>query len=342
MEGDGWYYGIFRDCRGLKSVKLSKNLTSISEGTFYNCSGLKEIDLPDKITSIEKYAFEGCGNLRNIIMKERVASIDESAFYAEDLKNITVYGNKGSYAEEWAKEKGAKFDLIENYGKTASGNDVTAPTVKAIEVTSPNTGTYGSGQKVTIDVKFSETITATTMPTLKIKFGTGTERSITTGTLTGSKITYTYTIASGDKGQLITSSLVGGDVQDAAGNKANLTCPIISGNAITANAGVANPGGSNSGNSNNNVSQNGVNTNGTNNSNKGNTSNNNTNANKVVLSSNTNSSSANKNTNSGTDKTVAKTVLPKTGEGITIGILIITIVGVGIFAYVKIRKYKEI
>ena len=116
-----------------------------------------------------------------------------------------------------------------------TSTDVTKPTVNTIAVTSPTTGTYKSGQKVKITVTFSENITGSTVPTLKIRFGTSEERSITKGTVSGSTIVYEYTIVDGDKGQLAVTGYAGGTIKDAAGNDATISSKTLSGYTIKAN-----------------------------------------------------------------------------------------------------------
>ena len=336
----------FENCTGIKNIEIPDNVSKIEERTFYGCSGLKTVIFPENLTTIYSGwtldgafrqcsglsvidfrntnlttigtgSFGGCGNI-DLILPDTLSTIDKSAF--DDITDPTpktvigtIYGNEGSYAQEYATANNIKFDLIENYGKS-EGEDITAPTVTAIKVTSPDSGTYQAGQKITIQVKFSETITAETMPTLKIKFGIGEERTLTKGVLSENTITYTYTIASGDNGQLLTTSLSGGNVQDEAGNEAELSTPIISGNAIVANVGGTNNGsGSGSGSGSNGTSQSG-----------------------------SSSASGSQGTSTSNDSTVANTKLPQTGEGITVGIAIVVITALGIITFIKVRKYKEI
>ena len=309
---------MFSSCSGLKEITFPNNLTTIDEYAFYYCSGLKVIDLRNtNITSIGYYSFYSCSKLESVLLPDSISSINSSAFYP---KNFTIYGNKGSLAEEYATENSIKFDLIENYGKS-SGSDVTAPIVSSIQVTSPKAGTYSAGQEVVIVVNFSESITAETMPTLKIKFGTGSERSITSGVLSGSKITYKYTIQSGDVGQLLSSSLSGGNVKDAAGNDADLTCPLISGNAIVANAGSSDNSSSSNGSS-------------------GDTSSSGSSSNSGSKSSSSSSSSSGTKSGSSsgsTDNTVSTSKLPAAGKGFVL-ILIITVFGIIVAKFCYYRK----
>ena len=116
-----------------------------------------------------------------------------------------------------------------------AGLDVEKPTVQSIAVTSPTSGTYKTGQTVKLTVKFSEEITGTTVPTLKIRFGTSEERTLTNGTISGKTIVYSYNIVDGDKGQLAVTGYTGGTMKDAAGNDAIITSKTVSGNTIKAN-----------------------------------------------------------------------------------------------------------
>ena len=116
-----------------------------------------------------------------------------------------------------------------------AGLDVEKPTVQSIAVTSPESGTYKTGQTVKITVTFSEKITGETVPTLKIKFGTSEERTVTNGTISENEIVYSYNIVDGDKGQLAVTGYAGGKIKDAAGNDAVISSKVVSGNTIKAN-----------------------------------------------------------------------------------------------------------
>lgn len=133
----------------------------------------------------------------------------------------------------WIKAKDTDSKTVIGY--TVLNFDGDAPTVRSIYVSSPSSGTYKTSQTVKINVYFSEKITGTTVPTLKVKFGESPERSISNGTIKNDYIEYSYNIQSDDKGQLATVSLTGGTIKDASGNEAKLSCPLISGNTIKAN-----------------------------------------------------------------------------------------------------------
>ena len=197
------------------------------------------------------------------------------------------------------------YDGLYDTGKTIAAYldnvDEVEPTVSSIAVTSPKSGEYKTGEKITITATFSEDITGETMPTLKIKFGTSSERSVTNGTLSGNKITYTYNIQSSDVGQLAVTGFTGGTIKDASGNNAKITVKTLSGNTIKANV-----------------------TSGSNNT-----------------PAPTNPTTPTPTTPSSKDPTVTpKTKLPQTGANLTI-ILVVSVIGViSIWIYNKYKKFR--
>ena len=67
-----WY------CEALESVKLPKNLKTISRSMFYNCKNLA-IEIPEGITDIQDSAFEGC-SIKSMTIPATVEAISETAF----------------------------------------------------------------------------------------------------------------------------------------------------------------------------------------------------------------------------------------------------------------------
>lgn len=326
----------FRDCSGLKEVTLSKNLTKISAYTFCDCTGLISVVIPDSVTTIEgDYSWEGafanCKNLEKILIPDTVASISDGAF--SNCDKLTIYGNDGMKSKEYAEEHSISFDYIANWDKEDSGSDITSPTVEKIEVTYDSVKDYDkdtnknmyilpSNAKIVINVIFSEVVEGTSVPTLTIKFGDGKNIEVKEGAISGSTITYIYTVKSTDKGIMSTVSYSGGNLTDAVGNKATLSCPALriqysSGDFVYANGTITNPDDNDNSNNNNN---NGSNNNGSNNN---------------------NSNTDNKNED-GKDDTTASGKLPQTGLSITLSLVIVVLITGCIFAYIKFKNLKDI
>lgn len=358
--------GSFKGDAGLKSVTLSNKLTILNLEMFCGCSGLSTIKIPDNVTTVfgknniftgSKGAFQECTGLKSIVIPETVSTIQNDAFYNVSTDKLTVYGVKGSYAEEWAKEKGYTFDVIENYNPNGT-TEKKGPKVTDIYVTTPESGTYKAPQTVKVAVVFDQSIKGTA-PTLTIKFGEGTERKVTNGVVTNATtdserfyfnrnshsnyVLYSYNIQNDDEGQLQAVSVKGGTITDENGNEAVLSCPATTGNNIVANkTGVTTNNTENQDKTNNTTTTENKTTNKTNTtSNTTNTTKSNTNTTKnitIVSTTNTTSNKSNK-----TDSTTTtKTTLPKTGKDIAIFGIITLVILLGVVGIAKYYKYKDI
>ena len=333
--GDDAFYG----CVGLTEITLSENLTKINNRVFGECAGLTSIKLPKSVTSILGSVYDGafynCVNLKKILIPDTVSSIGKYVF--ERCENLTIYGNDNSVAKKYAEDNNIKFDYISNWDKQSSGADVTAPTVEKIEVLhSSVVGYYNKGQyvvpanlKLIINVEFSEEIKGT-IPTLVIKFGDGQNIELKDGAISGKNIKYVYTIKSTDLGIMSTVNLTGGTITDLAGNKAVLSCPKItveyssSGAVVYANGTITKPDTSSSDDKQS--SNDGQDSNSGSKSNGG---------------SNTNNGS-NSKTEGKQDSTAASGSLPYAGAGMILGISILGILGLGICAYFKYNKLRDV
>ncbi len=100
--------GAFCGCSSLTEVVLPSGLLSIDEGAFCGCSSLTEVVLPSGLLAIDDGAFKNCPFLNIIMIPDSVRSISQNAFD----ENITIKGTKRSYAIEYAKHYGLKYEII--------------------------------------------------------------------------------------------------------------------------------------------------------------------------------------------------------------------------------------
>lgn len=101
----------FSDCSSLRNISIPKGVINIGCQAFLLCSSLRSIVIPEGITSIEMETFSGCSSLRGIVIPEEVVSIEDDAFCGCD--NLTIYGKKSSYAQNYANEKNIQFSIEE-------------------------------------------------------------------------------------------------------------------------------------------------------------------------------------------------------------------------------------
>ena len=131
----------FGYCRGLTSITIPASVTSIGSSAFYGCSGLTSITIPDSVTSIGYSAFEGCSGLTSITIPDSVTSIGYSAFY--DCPNLVIYGNAGSYAEQYATDNNIPFIQIctkDPIAVSLTGNQASVTLGEKITFTAAATG----------------------------------------------------------------------------------------------------------------------------------------------------------------------------------------------------------
>ena len=144
-------------------------------------------------------------------------------------ENIT--GSRYLFVKQVQDKAGNKSEASTKAGPYIFDN--TAPKVEEIKVTTPETGTYKAGEKVTIEIKWSEEITVNESPELAIKFGEGEERQATYKQVNGNTMTYEYEITEGDNGELSIISYTGGNITDGV-NNGTAEIKELTGNRITA------------------------------------------------------------------------------------------------------------
>lgn len=87
-------------------VVLATGVETIGEGTF-NCDNLRIVDLGDKVTSFNETNFFG-GNMELLHIPAGVTELNKYMFMG-GIEKLTIVGETGSYAENYASEIGAKF-----------------------------------------------------------------------------------------------------------------------------------------------------------------------------------------------------------------------------------------
>lgn len=99
--------GAFCICENLKSVTISNGITKISKLMFSACRSLTSVTIPHGVTTVEDYAFQVCDNLKEVHIPQSVTSIGVQVF--ESTRNVSIYGNIGSYAQTYANANKIKF-----------------------------------------------------------------------------------------------------------------------------------------------------------------------------------------------------------------------------------------
>ena len=83
--------------KGVTSLTIDGNCTSIAANAFAGCTALTSIELSNKITSIGLEAFKGCINLKTLVVGDNLTTIGYDAFSGCPIETATVPANLISY-----------------------------------------------------------------------------------------------------------------------------------------------------------------------------------------------------------------------------------------------------
>ena len=121
--------GTFFMCESLTSIEIPDGITSIGYRCFEECTSLTTVIIGKGVTDIEAHSFDICPNLTKFIVPDNVTFMagrpvdnpSDTTGYGtifgdtlgagETSTNsvVTIYCNKGSYAEKYAKLNGYKY-----------------------------------------------------------------------------------------------------------------------------------------------------------------------------------------------------------------------------------------
>ena len=104
---------VFSGCSKLKSISIPDGITEISERMFENCSSLNKVDIPSSVTTIETAAFSGCTGLTGIDIPSSVKKMGYGVF-RQCNRQLVITCKSGSYAEQYAKDNGIKYNYSQN------------------------------------------------------------------------------------------------------------------------------------------------------------------------------------------------------------------------------------
>lgn len=109
---------LFCGCTNLTNVTIPAGVTKIDGGAFSE-TGVVDVVIPNTVTEIWYGVFSDCPNLKTVTIPSSVTFLGDDGngdklfvwdMEGEPLKNrITLYVEKGSYAEEYAKKENIKY-----------------------------------------------------------------------------------------------------------------------------------------------------------------------------------------------------------------------------------------
>lgn len=207
----------FADCRELETITISNKVETIGINAFLNTVKVEKISIPKSIQFVGSEDTSISGVFKNLGLYTVTGK--GSVEYYQSSTPIHRYAT--TYPDE------ANFEMI----------DDVSPTLLSLTLTSPEAGEQAQGTKIVIEAEYDEKLStshADGIPTLIIKFGTGSNKTVTTTKYENRKIIYTYVIESDDEGAITLVSYKG-KVYDVLDNDTNIDHSTLLGNEIIAN-----------------------------------------------------------------------------------------------------------
>ena len=93
----------------LERIALPQSLVRVG-AAFDDCERLKELVIPNNVSRLD-WSFQGCSSLEYVTVPPHTKEIMLSN--GEINRNVTIRGEAGSYAEQWAGENGIPFEPVD-------------------------------------------------------------------------------------------------------------------------------------------------------------------------------------------------------------------------------------
>lgn len=103
----------FAHAQNLKEIKLHNGVEQICVSAFEDCRSLTHFEFPNSIETIENNVLFGCESLASIIIPASVTEIGDMMVWGNE--GYTVYGETGSFAEQYAAQNLLKFKTIDQF-----------------------------------------------------------------------------------------------------------------------------------------------------------------------------------------------------------------------------------
>lgn len=110
----------FKDCIHLTDIELTEGIEAIGDCAFQGCYSVTIVNIPDGVCEIGNFAFEQCTSLESLYLPDTVQFMGGRAF--DGNINMTIYGKRGSYAEQYADETRRRFSELIDKSEFSSKN----------------------------------------------------------------------------------------------------------------------------------------------------------------------------------------------------------------------------
>lgn len=105
-------YWAFNGCVALKEIRIPGSVKIIQDSMLSDCTALETVIIEEGITEIKHLAFAKCKKLKHVYMPGSIKKRISIKLF-EKNPDLVIHGYPGSAAEVYAKEKGFKFEAVE-------------------------------------------------------------------------------------------------------------------------------------------------------------------------------------------------------------------------------------
>ena len=91
----------YYNCKSLKNVKFSKNMTTISNQSLASCTSLESVTIPENIKKIDNFAFHQSALREIFVPKETELSLDNS-YTLSSNPDLIIYSTPDSFVKAYA------------------------------------------------------------------------------------------------------------------------------------------------------------------------------------------------------------------------------------------------
>ena len=132
---------LFCGCSSLRKIVIPEGVRTIVPYSLRYMQKVETVVLPNSVTSLGANAFADCSGLEKIWIPATVTAIEKSTF--SNHGDLTIHGEAGSYAEQYANENGIPFsteqthagkEVLSGYVRDGSGRAIAGAEVSVLLV----------------------------------------------------------------------------------------------------------------------------------------------------------------------------------------------------------------
>ena len=132
----------------VKKLTIPQSVTTIAPSAFWGAIDLESVVIPENVKEIGRDAFKRCSSLKEIYIYNKDCAIDDSKQTISNANDSsgysfsgTIYGWKGSTAEQYANKHGYKFVALDDMQQTTEPVVTTTAVVTTVPTTTTSVST---------------------------------------------------------------------------------------------------------------------------------------------------------------------------------------------------------